>query len=346
MKLTKKSETSTKITFTYDKPAGPVEGYLYYSDGERVSRTFNPNDLEVTFGKVASGEYMVEAVGFTVIDRAEWPETPTPGAPEPPLPPFTQKTGNGLVQDASALGGGLIEHLHYTSIPGGYGPGYMVWPPKASTGRSTLRDTIAENVQMVGYPGTSGAAFWIGQTVDAYRLLGKNAVWMGMFTGSRCDRSSIHDVKLINMPKIGIYPEHCTSDSSFYDIEIECEENGVNMEWWYGPADNVVPEHAAWAAQKLGIAITKGRAGSWGNKFWNMKISSRTGAAIYIDAGNFANEFAIDGYLTLSGKYGIVLPRVLADPSRPNKYDLSNIDFTNIPSADRLVWHDNPMGRI
>jgi hypothetical protein len=90
VKLTKKSETSTKITFTYDKPTGAVEGYLYYADGTRVSRTFNPNDLEVTFGKVASGKYAVEAVGFQVLDRAVWPEV-TP--PPPPPTGFSSPIG-------------------------------------------------------------------------------------------------------------------------------------------------------------------------------------------------------------------------------------------------------------
>jgi hypothetical protein len=78
MKMTKKSETGTKITFTYDKPQGAVEGYRYYADGTAVSRTFNPNDLEVTFGKVASGKYSVEALGFDFIARAEYPEAPPP----------------------------------------------------------------------------------------------------------------------------------------------------------------------------------------------------------------------------------------------------------------------------
>lgn len=78
MKLTLKSETASRITFTYDKPPGQVEGYLYYAGGIRVSRTFNPNDLEVTFGKVPSGEYAVEAIGFTRIERAEWPQQPAP----------------------------------------------------------------------------------------------------------------------------------------------------------------------------------------------------------------------------------------------------------------------------
>jgi len=90
MKLTKKSETATKITFTYDRPPGPVEGYLYYAGGVAVSRTFNPNDLEVTFGKVPSGQYAVEAVGFSIIARADWPEA----APPPVGTPQNFKAGD------------------------------------------------------------------------------------------------------------------------------------------------------------------------------------------------------------------------------------------------------------
>lgn len=97
MQLTKKSETSTKITFTYDKPAG-AEGYLYFSDGKQVSRTFNPNDLEVTFGKVASGKYAVEAIDFQTIARAEWPATTTtkPANTSPPTITGTAKVGSNL----------------------------------------------------------------------------------------------------------------------------------------------------------------------------------------------------------------------------------------------------------
>jgi len=71
--LTKKSETSTKITFTYAKVAG-CEGYQYYAGGVKVSRTLNPDDLEVTFGKVASGTYRVVPLDLT--ERADgyvWP---------------------------------------------------------------------------------------------------------------------------------------------------------------------------------------------------------------------------------------------------------------------------------
>ena len=78
MKLTKKSETSSKITFTYDKPTAETEGYIYYANDVAVSRTFNPDDLEVTFGKVPSGRYAVDAIGFEELDRAEWPEVTVP----------------------------------------------------------------------------------------------------------------------------------------------------------------------------------------------------------------------------------------------------------------------------
>ena len=95
MKLTKKSETSSKITFTYDKPPGAVEGYLYYAGGVRVSRTMNPNDLEVTFGKVASGKYSVEAIGFDSIARAEWPDV---------VPPVTEFGGQLPARLAASTG--------------------------------------------------------------------------------------------------------------------------------------------------------------------------------------------------------------------------------------------------
>lgn len=81
MKLTKKSETSSKITFTYDKPTAETEGYIYYANDVAVSRTFNPDDLEVTFGKVPSGRYAVDAIGFEELDRAEWPEVSIPPPP-------------------------------------------------------------------------------------------------------------------------------------------------------------------------------------------------------------------------------------------------------------------------
>ena len=78
MKLTKTGETSTKIMFTYDKPPGDVDGYLYFVDDRQVSRTLDPNDLTVTFAKGAS-KYAVEAISFSQVARAEWPEVPVSG---------------------------------------------------------------------------------------------------------------------------------------------------------------------------------------------------------------------------------------------------------------------------
>ena len=115
MKLTLKSETSSRITFGYDKPAGDVDGYLYFADGKQVARTLDPNDLDVTFGKVSSGKYSVEAFSLATVDRAEWPT----GTTQPPTqPPPTQPPPTGTIsptQFASmATAGATIENVTVT----------------------------------------------------------------------------------------------------------------------------------------------------------------------------------------------------------------------------------------
>lgn len=72
MNLRKTSETSRKADFAYDKGPAGTEGYVYYKDGVQVSRTFNPDDLTVTFGKPFS-KVAVEAVGFDKLARDEYP---------------------------------------------------------------------------------------------------------------------------------------------------------------------------------------------------------------------------------------------------------------------------------
>src|SRR6187551_693758 len=76
-----KSQTSSKITFTYPKVAG-AEGYRYYAAGQPVSRTFDPYDLEVTFGK---GQEPYRVVPVDVTERADG--FVYPAAPPPPTPP-------------------------------------------------------------------------------------------------------------------------------------------------------------------------------------------------------------------------------------------------------------------
>ena len=260
MKLTKKSETGTKITFTYDKPPGPVEGYLYYADGARVSRTFNPNDLEVTFGKVPSGTYAVEAVGFSSVARAEWPESsPTfPTPPAPPVGPFTVLDGNfsRVAFDQTFLRTAGAASLSKTQVQEvtGYGIGSMQFQPPTveNTGLSTFTDCRALDV-LSSPPGKLGgtgeANFWFGNRTQASRLYAARTGWMGMFTGNKCHNSIIEDFEIEDVP-VGVYIEHVTHDTVFRRFKIHnvhdqnvaggTEPGGVlrarsiSVEWWYG----------------------------------------------------------------------------------------------------------------
>ena len=170
MKLTKKSETSTKITFTYNRPPGPVEGYLYFAGGVRVSRTLNPNDLEVTFGKVPSGEYAVEAIGFDVIDRGVWPEVVPP---DPSLPPdwvhdYTVARGQATPPDYGWSWG-----MQMGGVLGGAGPAntFAIVPdgirPGVPSGRLTVAaDTYNDAVEgLYKWPYKIGEHKFYGQMV-------------------------------------------------------------------------------------------------------------------------------------------------------------------------------------
>jgi hypothetical protein len=84
MELLKKAETNKTISFEYDRPSADVRGYIYYSNNVLVSRTFDPNDLTVTFAKNATGKYAVLAVGFSDVARAEWPPPVVPPVEPPP----------------------------------------------------------------------------------------------------------------------------------------------------------------------------------------------------------------------------------------------------------------------
>jgi hypothetical protein len=81
MQIRKVSETSSKITLSYDRGPAGTEGYLYYKDGVRVSRTFNPNDLQVTFSKPFTS-IKIEAVKFTAVDTGTYPSAPSGTPPK------------------------------------------------------------------------------------------------------------------------------------------------------------------------------------------------------------------------------------------------------------------------
>lgn len=75
MKLTKISETPTTITLGWE-PVQGCEGYVFYRDGTRVSRTFDPTRDRVKFSKGTS--YRVEAITFSVIAADSYPDAPAP----------------------------------------------------------------------------------------------------------------------------------------------------------------------------------------------------------------------------------------------------------------------------
>ena len=79
-----KSQTNTKITFTYPKVDG-ADGYRYYAAGKAVSRTFNPDDLEVTFG---TGQEPYRVVPMEVSERADGFVYPAPVTPPPSATPL------------------------------------------------------------------------------------------------------------------------------------------------------------------------------------------------------------------------------------------------------------------
>lgn len=83
MELRKIAETSATITLGWD-PVEGADGYLFYADGKRVSRTFDPKRRTVKFSKGPSS-FAVEAVRFQRVDSDSWPDV------TPPPPPPTYK---------------------------------------------------------------------------------------------------------------------------------------------------------------------------------------------------------------------------------------------------------------
>lgn len=81
MELRKLSEDPVKktITLTWD-PVPGAEGYLFYLNGQRVSKTFDPAKRTIKFS--TPGVYRVQAVVFSVLDQDTYPDPPKP--PDPP----------------------------------------------------------------------------------------------------------------------------------------------------------------------------------------------------------------------------------------------------------------------
>jgi hypothetical protein len=73
LQLKKIAETGTTVTVGWD-PVPGCEGYLFYKDGVRVSRTFDPKRKSVKFSKPYQ-KLRVEAVVFTVVQADDYPDS-------------------------------------------------------------------------------------------------------------------------------------------------------------------------------------------------------------------------------------------------------------------------------
>jgi len=76
MELRKIAETAATVTLGWD-PVPGADGYLFYADGQRVSRTFDPKRRTVKFSK-GPASFVVEAVRFARVDAGSWPDTSPP----------------------------------------------------------------------------------------------------------------------------------------------------------------------------------------------------------------------------------------------------------------------------
>lgn len=79
MELRKIGETPTTITFGW-KPVA-CEGYLFFADGKRVSKTFDPTRSSIKFSK-GPKSFRIEAINFVTIDSDVWPD---PVSQPPPV---------------------------------------------------------------------------------------------------------------------------------------------------------------------------------------------------------------------------------------------------------------------
>lgn len=84
-------ETTTTVDIGYDKVPG-AEGYAYYLDGKRVSRTLDPDDLEAHFRKPDAKTHVYEVRALEVGDRGA---ITVPAAPVPPPPTTTGPVDTG-----------------------------------------------------------------------------------------------------------------------------------------------------------------------------------------------------------------------------------------------------------
>ena len=328
-------QTSQYISFKADNPweAGAID--TYWLNGGAVPAIANP------FGKAL----LLEAKAYRVAVGDTVPATTPPPPPPPttglviaaPVGPFTTLDGGGTAQSGvfdRSNGSPLIEKK-YAKRYTGYGIANMgYWVPQPSTGTSTIRDCIAEDITANpprSMNGTGEAGFWIGQRTNATRLVARRAAWMGMWTGAQCNGSLITDFELLEMPHVGLYVEHVTQFTTFRNFRIKSADNGVNVEWWY--ADSAYSPFVVNNPRP-------GKAGSHDLVFENFDVRSDNGWCFFLDAGTY-NVTIRNG--KLSGRNGIAIPANKANPSGYITIDWASIDSTGL-TGQRTMTHSNPIG--
>lgn len=268
-----------------------------------------------------AGSHWANALGLlSQVGAAPSPPPPPSGlvvaAPVGPLADIPGPGQSGIFLRDAGSPVTAKKHVHgFTD----YGIGNMVWPAQPSTGTWALTDCAVEDITRNpprSSNGTAEAGYWIGQRTTAARLTAARCAWMGMWTGAKCDGSLIEDFELLEMPLVGLYCEHVTSNSRFRRFRINSASNCVNVEWWYGGA------------------------GSHDLIFEDFDIHTDNGWGFFLDAGTYGCTIR-NG--KISGKNGIAHPLNLVDPSRPNLIDWASIDMSGVTGTKQ--WqHGNAIG--
>lgn len=242
-----------------------------------------------------------------------------------PVGPFTVKDGGGTQESgvfSRDVGSPVIakqQVAHFT----GYGIGQMAWPATSSTGTSDIHDCIAEDIAANppgSRNGTAEAGFWLGQRTRAYRLAAKRCAWMGMWTGARCDGSVIEDFELLEMPHVGLYVEHVTTNTVFRRGRIESKGTGVNVEWWYNGEGS---HHLTF--EDLDIYCPK--------------TTNWTDVGMFLDAGSYGCTIRRCRFWGPGDAVWLPNKRAGADA---NIVDEASCKFENL--GRRVSYHDNAIG--
>lgn len=347
--LTVVSETATTITVGWTPVVGAA-GYEFLVDGTRVSNTWDATRSSVKFGKPYPGEhtYSVVVLGKTDEGDLVWPAvTPPPptGFAALPVGPFAVKTSPVVYNTAAPQ---KVTKLQIENIKGQIdGLRIMQWPPVKSPSAWTVEDIITQNIGNVPPTsnGTQEAGIWLGQQVNANRLVCDGS-WEGLWTGAMCCDSLIENFTVgksdgkggYSNPAggvAGLYCEHFTRRVTFKNFDIvSIGSKGVIVEWTY--ADST---YAPFVAKEYPQALA-GKAGSCFLTFDTGRVyCPKGGYGMFLDAGTWG---CVTKNITFWGPgAAYASPKNLAGPT-PNTIDEASCTFQQ--SGPNVTTHNNAIG--